>query len=279
MVTLEKIAKNIEKKSDGIYYSINNSKISYPDSGNQDCMQIERDSFWFVHRNNIIIEAIKKYNDFKVFYDIGGGNGFVSEEIQNLGFDTVMVEPGIHGARNALKRKIKNVLCSTIEDAGFEDSSLDSIGMFDVVEHIENDIKFLQMTNKYLKKGGIIYITVPAFNFLWSNEDNEAGHYRRYNLKNLKKTLVDSGYKVTYSTYIFSILPLPIFIFRTIPSFFGFNKKSNDLSKQKKEHKKRKGFIDNILQKIWNWEVNQIKKSNTIRFGGSCFIVAEKVSN
>ena len=68
------------------------------------------------------------------------------------------------GAINAYKRGIKNVLCSTLEDAGFELCSVDSVGLFDVVEHIEDDYLFLKNINKYLKDDGYIYINVIA---LW----------------------------------------------------------------------------------------------------------------
>lgn len=276
---IEEIAKNVIQREDGIYYSKKASKLSYPESGNEDCKLVEQDSFWFNHRNNVIIEGLKKYNGSNTFFDIGGGNGFVSKGIQNAGINVVLIEPGPVGAINAKSRNIENVVCSTIEDAGFEKSSIDSVGMFDVIEHIENDVDFLRKTNNYLKNEGLIFITVPAFNFLWSNEDADAEHYRRYTVKSLKKTLLQTGYTIEYSTYIFSILPLPIFLFRSIPSKLGLNKNSNDVQKYQKEHQSNKGFVSNLLQKIWNWEIGKIKSSKKIIFGGSCFVIAKKVAN
>ena len=43
-------------------------------------MQLEEDSFWFNHRNNIIANAVKKHSKGNVFFDIGGGNGFVAKK-------------------------------------------------------------------------------------------------------------------------------------------------------------------------------------------------------
>jgi 2-polyprenyl-3-methyl-5-hydroxy-6-metoxy-1,4-benzoquinol methylase len=277
-VKVENIAKNVKKNEDGIFYAKDSSTISYPESGNQECMQLEQDSFWFNHRNNVIIEGIKKFNGTKVFFDIGGGNGFVAKRIQESGFNVALVEPGIQGAKNAIERGINNVICSTIENAGFEKSSMDSVGLFDVVEHIENDVTFLTNVNNYLKEDGLLYITVPSFNFLWSNEDTEAGHFRRYTLRKMKAVLLESGYQIKYSTYIFSILPLPILLFRSIPSKLGIHKKSSELKKHQKEHKTKKGTVDRLLQKIWNWELRAIQKSKKISFGGSCFIIAEKMT-
>jgi 2-polyprenyl-3-methyl-5-hydroxy-6-metoxy-1,4-benzoquinol methylase len=276
MNDLNQIAKNIEKSEDGIYYSKTNSSISYPEEGNSDCFQIEENSFWFNHRNNSILTAVKRYSPQKKFFDIGGGNGFVAKGLQDSNIEVVLVEPGLQGAKNAKKRNIKNIVCSTLEDAQFEKSSLASIGMFDVIEHIEDDVKFLKNVHEYLEEEGNIYITVPAFNFLWSNEDDIAGHYRRYSLSQLEKIITKCGFTIVFSTYIFSILPLPVFLFRSIPSRLGLSKNSNKIDKYKREHSSNRGFFSSILDSIWNWELKRIKNSKKIPFGGSCFIVAKK---
>ena len=59
---LERLALNIKKGKHGIYFSSSRSEIYYPDDGNENCTQIEEESFWFAHRNNIISESVKKYN-------------------------------------------------------------------------------------------------------------------------------------------------------------------------------------------------------------------------
>ncbi len=277
MIDLLKIAKNLKKKEkDGIYHSKTSSNISYPDEGNSDCFQIEENSFWFTHRNNVIKKAVLKYSPQKLFFDIGGGNGFVSKGLQDAGIEVVLVEPGYEGAINAKKRNIKNIVCSTLEDSQFQKSSLASIGMFDVVEHIDDDIRFLKNIYDYLEDDGNVYITVPAFNFLWSNEDDIAGHYRRYTLSQLEEVLTSFGFSITYSTYIFSILPFPVFLFRSIPSRLGLNKNPGKLSKQQREHNADKSFFSAILNRLWRWELKKIENSKKIPFGGSCFVVAKK---
>ena len=149
---LEKIALNIKKDKNGIYYSKSDSSISYPEEGNESCMQIEEDSFWFKHRNNIIADSVLNHSPGKVFFDIGGGNGFVAKRLQDDGAKVLLVEPGKIGAMNANKRGIHNILCSTLEDAGFVPNTVDSVGLFDVVEHIEDDSAFLNNLNKFMKK-------------------------------------------------------------------------------------------------------------------------------
>ena len=278
-MNFEKIAYNIKKAENGIYYSKSDSSISYPEEGNENCMQIEQDSFWFDHRNNIIANSVQKYSPNEIFFDIGGGNGFVAKRLQDDGIKTILVEPGKMGVINAYKRGVKNVLCSTLEDAEFEHNSIDAVGLFDVVEHIEDDYSFLNNINKYMKDDGYIYITVPAFNVLWSNEDKDAGHFKRYSTTELNKLLKKCGFSIIQSTYIFSILPLPVFLFRSLPSKLGLNKKSNELQKHQNEHKQKKGILNNILQKIWKWELSRVNRNKNIPVGGSCFVVGKKVAN
>lgn len=148
--------------------------------------------------------------------------------------------------------------------------------MFDVVEHIKDDRSFLKTIHDILSNKGLVYITVPAFNILWSKEDVDAGHYRRYSIKQIRKILKEQGFEIEYSTYIFSILPIPIFLFRTIPSLLKLNKNSNEINKYKKEHSQKKGILTTILDGIWERELNYIKRKREIPLGGSCFIIARK---
>lgn len=260
----------------GIYFTKNKQQISYPESGNQDCYQIEENSFWFKHRNNCIVALVKKYSFDKHFFDIGGGNGFVAKRLENQGVKTVLIEPGIQGCLNAQKRNLETIVCSTLENASFKKGTIPSVGLFDVIEHIEDDIAFLTDIYNYLEKEGFIYITVPAYQFLWSNEDNDAGHYRRYTTKELENRLEKIGFKILYSTYIFSILPLPIWLTRTLPSKLGLNKNPSDLQKHKNSHSEKTGFISRLVNRIWDKELNNIAKGKRNSFGGSCLVVAKK---
>jgi hypothetical protein len=262
----------------GIWYSKNSSEISYPKEGNKDCFEVEKDSFWFKHRNNCILEAVKKYSKNEVFFDIGGGNGYVAKGLEDNGIESILVEPGVDGALNAKAIGLKNIICSTFQDAGVKANSCKAIGLFDVVEHIEDDGKFLNSINAILAEKGLVYITVPAFNTLWSLEDVYAGHYRRYTLGKMKKVLEKEGFSVVYSTYIFSILPIPVFLFRTLPYWLRLSKKSKGLKDYKKEHSQNKGMVSSILESVWKLELSQIKKYERIPIGGSCFVVAKKMN-
>lgn len=273
---MKDFAENIYLK-DGIWFSTTSREISYPREGNMDCYEIEKDSFWFKHRNNCILEAVKMYSINETFFDVGGGNGYVAKGLQENNVKTVLIEPGIEGALNAKNSGLENIICSTFEDAGIKGNFCKSLGLFDVVEHIEDDKGFLKSIHAILADKGLVYITVPAYKALWSNEDDDAGHFRRYTIKQISSTLNDLGFEIEYATYLFSILPIPVFLFRTMPSLLGFNKRSNDLKKHKQEHSLEKGIITTILNGIWSSELDCIRKRKRIFFGGSCFVIARKI--
>lgn len=68
----------------------------------------------------------------------------------------------------------------TISDIDL-DMKFDQIYYIDVLEHISNDKQEIINATKYLKKGGSIYLLVPAYKILYSNFDRSVGHFRRYN--------------------------------------------------------------------------------------------------
>lgn len=269
------IAENIELR-DGIWFAKTQATISYPSEGSDMCLVIEDDSYWFQHRNKCIQALVKKHSPEKTFYDIGGGNGFVSLGLQNSGIEAVLIEPSINGVLNAKKRGLSNLVCSTLQDASFKLNSISAIGVFDVVEHIEDDNTFLKQMYDYLEPNGKLYLTVPAFNFLWANEDDYSGHYRRYTASKLKKQLENLGYEVNYSSYLFSPLVLPVFLFRSLPSKFGFHKNVEDIEKYKSEHGNHDGFFTKMIKKMLSSEAKKISKSASVSFGSSCLIVATK---
>src|SRR5262245_40212962 len=66
--------------------------------------------------------------------------------------------------RNAVKRGKRQVVHSTLVDAGVLTKTLRAVGLFDVIEHIQNDYGLLARTSQLMIPSGTIYITVPITN-------------------------------------------------------------------------------------------------------------------
>lgn len=275
-VDITEVTSNLVQNTEGIWVSRELRDISYPTSGNELCYSVEETSFWFQHRNQVITQLVQQHSSGKSFFDIGGGNGCVSHALQQSEVDVVLVEPGPVGAVNARTRGIQTVVQSTFEDAGFAAGSMPSAGIFDVLEHIEADEQFLQSLHYYLEPEGCLYITVPAYQFLWANDDDHAGHYRRYTTTSLEARLTAAGFQIIYSSYLFAFLVPPIFLFRSLPSRMGL-RKAPSLTTTQKEHSQGKGLAAKLVGQCLQWESGRIEKQKKIPFGSSCIAVAQKM--
>ncbi|MFZ5553616.1 MAG: class I SAM-dependent methyltransferase [Bacteroidota bacterium] len=263
-------------EQDGIWCPEKTSVVSYPDDGNETLNEFEEGSFWFNHRNDCITAAVKKFYQGELFFDIGGGNGFVASAIQKNAHLVVLIEPGKQGCLNAKNRGIDTVIHASLDNLSFENESVPSIGIFDVVEHIENDTGFLQQLSFAMEKNGYLFITVPAHRFLWSEADVKAGHFHRYTLREINKKLKSAGFRTVYSTYFFSVLPPAILLFRILRRKLKKKKTAGGPLTRLPAHEKRKGLTGKILNNIWKTESAAIRKGKKIPFGSSCLIVAQK---
>jgi len=210
-------------------------------------------------------------------FDVGGGNGYVAKGILDEGWDVVLLEPGPSGAKNAKKRGIPHVVCATTHTAKLKKGTLPAICVFDVVEHIDDDVSFLKHLWDLLAPGGMLYLTVPAYKFLWSQEDDKAGHFHRYSLNQILEKITYVGFKVCYSSYIFQWLVFAVGLFRTLPYRCGFRLKRKIKSEQfHKDHVLKKGFSFNLLSYLLNYEIDKIANKLTLPFGGSCMLAVRK---
>jgi SAM-dependent methyltransferase len=259
----------------GIWSCRKTASVSYPEEGNLQCFKLEDNSFWFRHRNDCILAAIKRFPPTGPILDVGGGNGFVTRRMIDEGFSVALLEPGPIGAFNAKKQRyIPEVLCSTLEEAGFLPSSVSAIGLFDVIEHIKDDRAFVKQIHNILKPGGILYATVPAHEWLWSLSDVSAQHFRRYNHKEIVE-LLDDRFEVLFITYLFGVLTLPIYFMRSIPFKLGLTRQENLLSSES-EHGTSGRAMTSVLSKLLKKEVRMIASGRSITPGTSCLWVARK---
>ena len=101
---IENFSSALVRNADGIYVASESRKVSYPTEGHAECFQVEDHSFRFKHRNECIAAMISRYPFHGKLFDIGGGNGYVSQMLARLGHDVAWVEPGYAGALNARKQ-------------------------------------------------------------------------------------------------------------------------------------------------------------------------------
>ncbi len=84
----------------------------------------------------------------------------------------------------------------------------DTVFLFDVLEHVQDESEFLDAVLFHLSRNGFFFLNVPAFNVLYSRYDVAAGHVRRYNAQDLRRLAGRHGVEIVEWTYWgFALLP------------------------------------------------------------------------
>ena len=181
--------------------------------------QLEDRYWWYVGRRAIIQSVLSRHITSPVAHavDLGCGTGanfhILKKFARNLtGLDTS--EDAITFCR---ARGIYDVrLITDPYHLAIESGSLYLVTLFDVLEHIEHDSRALQELHRILRIKGLIAMTVPAYQFLWSEHDIALHHYRRYTLPNLTKRLKDAGFHIVQASYIISSTLPVIVLYRVL---------------------------------------------------------------
>lgn len=233
----------------------------------------EEGHFWFRARNALIVWALGKYGTGVLsFMEIGCGTGFVLQgiachfpEMRLVG--TEIYPEGIAFAADRVTGG--EFMQMDARKIPFVDE-FESIGAFDVLEHIDEDETVLEQMFRALKPYGLLLLTVPQHRWLWSGADDYACHVRRYTARDLRNKLTLAGFTILRSTsFVTSLLPL-MFISRLL------------------QRNKNKGFdplaelrmnppVNRILEGFLRLELWFIRRGVSFPVGGTRLMVAAKI--
>ena len=166
----------------------------------------------------------------------------------------------------ARDRKIAPVFQGKLPYALPEFSQLfDLVTLFDVIEHIKEDETSLQNCCSLLKPGGHIILTVPAFNFLWSQHDDENHHQRRYRRRDLLELSQRCGLTLNYVSYFNFWLFPAVAAVRLVRKIIPYQAAWQDMRQPNK-------FTNKVLQDILSSERHILRRSS-LPFGISLIAV------
>ena len=141
--------------------------------------------------------------------------------------------------------------------------------MMDVLEHIKDDIGFMKKLKKYQKEDTIIFMTVPAFQSLYSLHDEQLHHFRRYDRRGLEYVLEQSGYTIIEWSYFYlSLIPLRCLTMKKTQSLGMWGKDEKD-------------FLTCFIRKCLNMDfmVLRFLSKHRIHIGGLSLMVICKMEN
>lgn len=222
-------------------------------------------SWWFETRNQIINKYFELKQETEFLWDVGSGPGVVSGYLQEKGTPCIAVEPSRQGMLGSAKRGVFSIE-SDLENLVLPAASVHRVGLFDVLEHVEDRQKLLMEIRRVLTPSGELIVTVPALIYLWSAADEHAGHFVRYSRKKLKQELNANGFKLKESRYFFALLVLPLLLLRAVPYRLGIKQLVDDESLLKRNG----GKLGKLAQVI------EVQLSRWSPIGTSLFAVAVK---
>lgn len=234
----------------------------------------ENKLFWSIVRKEYILEKFKKYIDTRLsIIEIGAGTGDVSRALMSNNYNNISVgEMHLNGLKYAQTYGIKECYQFDLLKSPFE-NKFDVVCMFDVLEHIEDDISALGQSYKMLKENGYMIITVPAHMWLWNRSDRTVGHKRRYTKEELKKKMENSGFEMVEISYFFILITPLLYIRKLLDKDDTSSIKSNETFK----YLELNSIVNDVLLFLSRVE-NKINRFLPNKFGGSLFAIGKKVS-
>lgn len=161
------------------------------------------DYWWYTARTGLLQTVLASYvGRPRRVLDVGSADG------PSVGW--LRAHDGLHVTLDVDIRGLQaGGVCGSALALPFADESFDVVGAFDVVEHCEPEATALAELARVLAPGGSLLLSVPAYEWAWSDFDVANGHHRRYTRDRAVRAVEDAGLEVRRATYAFtSVFPL-----------------------------------------------------------------------
>jgi SAM-dependent methyltransferase len=171
--------------------------------------QVEHRHFWFAARNEVILSTMRNTMGpltGRRVLDVGCGTGFVAAALERAGMEVWGVDMHLVSLKRA-RQRVRGPLFSSRSQVLPFFADFDSATLFDVIEHLDDDVSAVRQAAAVLQPNGVVVVTVPAGPERWTRYDAVIGHKRRYDRQTLINVLQRAGLDVRYVAY-FSCLPL-----------------------------------------------------------------------
>jgi SAM-dependent methyltransferase len=177
-------------------------------AANRQFVELEQNHFWFVGRRRIFFHLLDHELDGRhdlTVLDVGCGAGGMLEPLARYGRVT-----GIDTSEELVefcrRRGFTRVEVGSAYELPVDGGSVELVTMFDTIEHIPDDLRALRECHRALAPGGVLFLSTPAYQFLYANNDRVAHHERRYTARRLRRRLIAAGFDEPRITYFNTLL-------------------------------------------------------------------------
>lgn len=217
---------------------------------------VESRHWWFLARREIILAVADAHlRQSSAILDIGCGTGFFLEKARER-YATAGLDLSELAVQYCAERGLSDVHQGTASDlARVSDRKYDGIFFLDVLEHLDEPAAALREARALLAGGGLLFVTVPAFMFLWSEHDEFNQHKLRYTAPQLRALLDAAGFTLLKLSYFNSLLFPAIVAIRAIQRLFRLKSTGIALSP-------RTGPLNIVMRKVLATEARWLRRHN-----------------
>jgi 2-polyprenyl-3-methyl-5-hydroxy-6-metoxy-1,4-benzoquinol methylase len=173
--------------------------------------ELYRSHWWWRSRESIVLREIGKRvprAGWQRGLDVGCGDGLFLQQLSLFARTVEGLEvAGSLVSDEAAKRHTIHI--GALDELFEPSGSYDFTSMLDVLEHIAEPLPALQRLREIIAPGGILLITVPAFQTLWTSHDDINCHHVRYTRRALARLVEEAGFSAIESRYFFHWLVAP----------------------------------------------------------------------
>lgn len=118
-----------------------------------------------IKRYNELLDKFEKFRKTNKILDVGCGIGYFLEVAKKRGWEVYGTEY-TEEALTICNSKGITMKEGKLIDNMFDCNNFDVITSFEVLEHINNPLEEIELFHKFLRSGGLVYLTTPNFNSL-----------------------------------------------------------------------------------------------------------------
>jgi SAM-dependent methyltransferase len=232
--------------------------------------RLYRQHWWWRAREAVLIDMLRalRVQPHSAILDVGCGDAVSFQALSEFGaVRGIEVDEDLLDPSGPFRDRIST---RPLGDQVYTDSSwrFDLITALDVIEHIDDDRSAVSCMAAMLRPGGLLVITVPAFELLWDEHDEINNHRRRYTATLLRSTLDGQGLQLLNVRYLFRSLFIPKLLVRLV---------NKGRSRKVAQHGIPAPAINSALKHLCVLE-DRLLRRLPIPFGTSVFAVTRKMA-